>query len=384
MSSLHEEKAQEIAISVMQVDEIPAMVDVQVTDAVSDTSTSTPPCQDSAPEKHVDEMPVTADVQVADAVSDASTSTPPGHEKVPALPSASKSSRSLRSSRSTGKLSFMREVALVVRDGIKKNRVPTCIAIVVGVTILALFYLVPQSKPFFQQVQQVETANPIVFSMISSVVCGGLIPMLLQVILTKRMPTPLLGQVLFILAFWTFLGVWVKGQYSVITWLFGSSVDAVTLVKKVAIDQFVISPFVNYVWITACFRFRDSRFSCSAFAESLRDRRSLLLQYFGMNICNWSTWMPGATIIFAMPTSLQMPIWAAIMVFYSSLLTLVSADASQASATDNEGDEQSAEEMPSEEQAQAAEKTSDGKQLEVSTSLDPASKDSQEEAFFSI
>eukprot|EP00931_Biecheleriopsis_adriatica_P118628 TRINITY_DN9398_c0_g1_i2.p1 TRINITY_DN9398_c0_g1~~TRINITY_DN9398_c0_g1_i2.p1 ORF type:complete len:341 (-),score=58.63 TRINITY_DN9398_c0_g1_i2:306-1328(-) len=335
--------------------------------------------EDKAHAKHFDERHATAGVKVADAASDTSTSTPPDQDKVPVLPSPSKSSRSLRSSRSTGKLGFLREVALVVRDGLKKNRAPTCISIVVGVTFLVLYYLVPESKPFFQQVQEVDTANPIAFSMISSVICGGLIPMLLQIMLTRRLPTPLLGQVLFVLVFWAFLGLWVKGQYSVITWLFGSSVDPITLIKKVAADQFVISPFVNYIWITACFRFRDSRFSCSAFAESLRDRRSLLLQYFGMNICNWSTWIPGVTILFAMPTSLQMPIWAVIVVFYSSLLTLVSADASQESASDVEGDEQSAGEtpkVPCKEQLQAAE--------EVSTSLDPASEESRTEVFFSI
>lgn len=235
---------------------------------------------------------------------------------------------------SSVKLSFVGEVALLVRVGLKKNRIPSCIAITVGSLVLVLYYAVPDVT--FAALQDAEKAKPYLFAATASTVCGGLLPLILQIVMTKQAPKPFSYHLVWTFSFWSFLGVWCKTQYSIIAFLLGSEVKASVVVAKTLLDQFVISPFINYLWITPCFRFRDKQFSFSEFVASFRDHRSLALQYISMNVCNWSTWLPAMLLIYSLPLALQMPTWAVIMMFYSCLLMFVSADASRQSKRDAE------------------------------------------------
>jgi len=203
-------------------------------------------------------------------------------------------------------------------------------AIIVGSTLMGLYYGLPVARPGFEAVADVEKNAGVLFSLVASLVCAGLAPMLVQVCLTKSLPQPFLSHLLFVVVFWSFLGVYVKGQYTFNEWLNGNEANLGTVLRKMACDQFLFSPFVNYVWITACFRFRDCNFSCSEFKASLKDRRGLMLQFCSMNVANWSTWLPGTAVIYSMPSALQMPCWSVIIFFYSSLLTLISSSSTTA------------------------------------------------------
>eukprot|EP00441_Pelagodinium_beii_P016278 CAMPEP_0197657594 /NCGR_PEP_ID=MMETSP1338-20131121/44726_1 /TAXON_ID=43686 ORGANISM="Pelagodinium beii, Strain RCC1491" /NCGR_SAMPLE_ID=MMETSP1338 /ASSEMBLY_ACC=CAM_ASM_000754 /LENGTH=314 /DNA_ID=CAMNT_0043234003 /DNA_START=44 /DNA_END=988 /DNA_ORIENTATION=+ len=287
---------------------------------------------------------------LADAGSEASTETPPevaiDADIMPDVPETpdSKVTGGKRLALE-GEPSFLQEVVLTIRRGIWQNRLPTMMAIMVGSLFMGLYYGVPATEPVFRAVGDFEKDIPVLFSMFASMLCAGLAPMLVQFCLTRSWPKPFLSHLLFVVLFWSFLGVYVKGQYTFNAWLNGDTAELGTVIRKIVCDQFVFSPLVNYVWITACFRFRDCNFSCSEFRASLKDRRGLLLQFCAMNVANWSTWLPGVAVIYSMPSALQMPCWSVIIFFYSSLLTLISSSTSARETKETEAGPAAAEEV---------------------------------------
>lgn len=243
---------------------------------------------------------------------------------------------------------FKKSLVETIRKSAWQNRYPTLLAVLVGGLILGLYYGVPSTWPVFEKVAELERSAGVVFSAIASLVCGGLTPMFVQVLASRALPKPFFAHLLFVVVFWVFLGVYVKGQFALLAVMFGEDAGFATVLQKLAMDQFVISPFINYVWITACFRFRDHSFSCAEFKASYRDRRSVLLQMCGMNVANWATWLPANAVIFSLPSALQMPVWAVIMFFYSGLLTLLSSAAAHSNSPEEKCTGQSVDELATE------------------------------------
>jgi len=308
--------------------EVPSESLVVAKSVESDMSTSIQPIQSSA----IGEVKISVDEVDLEAASE-STGVAKSAES-----DASTAITPIPSSHSIGdKRKFLSEVWLTIRRSVWQNRLPTLMAVFFGATFLACYYLVSDARPFFETIGDVEEQNPILFSAVASMICGGLAPMLAQCLFTKSLPKPFVYQLMFVVIFWGFLGVYVKGQYTLNAWINGEDAKLATVLGKTVCDQFLFSPFANYIWITLCFRFRDSNFSCTEFKASLKDRRGLLLQYCSMNVANWCTWLPGVIVIYSLPSALQMPCWSVIVFFYSSLLTLVSAASTSQPQDEAEG-----------------------------------------------
>ncbi|CAE8683225.1 unnamed protein product [Polarella glacialis] len=194
--------------------------------------------------------------------------------------------------------------------------------------MVVFYYSVSSARPAFDAVSELEKSGGMAFSAIASCFCAGILPMACQAIVNRSLPQPFLLHIAFSAIFCACLGVYVKGQYLLNAWIIGDNGEMCTVARKVVFDQFVISPFITYpLIICLLFRWRDKDFSCERLVGSFRDRRGLMLQYCSMNVTNWCTWIPGVTVIYSLPTDVQMPVWSVLVFFYSALLTTVSANA---------------------------------------------------------
>jgi len=224
--------------------------------------------------------------------------------------------------------SFALEVVKVVVAGLKQCRVPSCISLSVGIALVLAFYVGGSStQPAFDAMADLQQSWGIVFSMVSTCLSAGILPMMLQLLL-RQMPKPIHHHVAFNLVFWTLVGVIVDLLYKLNTFLHGEGTDPLTIARKVAFDQFVFNPFGIFPLFTVpLFRWRDCSFDCNKFKASLQDRRGVALQYCSLNLSNWCTWVPGCSVVYSFPTSLQLPIFSIIVFFFSILLTIVSKSA---------------------------------------------------------
>jgi hypothetical protein len=171
-----------------------------------------------------------------------------------------------------------------------------------------------------------KTSGGLYSAALSGAVAGGLLPEIAKA-LTARSFDGLRGRggaVAFNATFFAFDGIVVDLFYRLEAALFGSAATFRTVLTKTLFDQFCFSP----LWlalITMLFLWRQRRFSLTATLPSLRGGfyRTRVLPLL---IPNWFFWIPMVSIIYALPSSLQFPLFVAALGAWSLIMVFI-ADA---------------------------------------------------------
>jgi hypothetical protein len=160
------------------------------------------------------------------------------------------------------------------------------------------------------------------FAAATGALAGGILPELAK-LAADRDRAPMSGrggEILFNTAFFAFNGVVIDLLYRGEAVLFGGDARALTVVEKVAFDQFVFNP-VWGVLIVLLFLWRQRRFSLAATLSVLR-RGFYRARVVPLLIPSWLFWIPMVSIIYALPVPLQFLLfvpalgaWSLIMVF---------------------------------------------------------------------
>lgn len=159
------------------------------------------------------------------------------------------------------------------------------------------------------------------FAAVTVAVAGGLLPELAKLVaLGPRTVRGRAGEIVFNTAFFAVNGVVVDVLYSGEARLFGGGGDLVTIVKKVAFDQFVFTPSWLAV-IVLLFLWRQRRFSWAATRPALQ-RGFYRQRVVPLLLPDWLFWIPMVSVIYALPVTLQflmfipaLAAWSLIMVF---------------------------------------------------------------------
>lgn len=104
--------------------------------------------------------------------------------------------------------------------------------------------------------------------------------------------------------------------------LFGHGNDAGTLAIKMAVDQFLYSPFWAVPTFVIVLRWADYGCSWERTRASL-DRTFLTRTLPAICITNWIIWIPAVLLIYSLPPALQFPLFSVIMCFFVLLVTLM-------------------------------------------------------------
>jgi hypothetical protein len=160
------------------------------------------------------------------------------------------------------------------------------------------------------------------FAAATGALAGGVLPEVARLAADRgrtRLPGRA-GEILFNTAFFAFNGVVIDLLYRGEAALFGGDARALTVVEKVAFDQFVFNP-VWGVLIVLLFLWRQRRFSLAATLPVLR-RGFYRARVVPLLIPSWLFWIPMVSIIYALPVPLQfllfvpaLAAWSLIMVF---------------------------------------------------------------------
>ena len=156
----------------------------------------------------------------------------------------------------------------------------------------------------------------------TTALAGGLLPELAKLV-ADRGRSALRGrggEVLFNSAFFAFDGVVIDLLYRGEARLFGSDAQLLTVVEKVAFDQFVFSPLWS-VFIVLLFLWRQRGYSWAATRPAV-GRGFYQSRVLPLIVPNWLFWIPMVSIIYALPVALQFLLfvpalgaWSLIMIF---------------------------------------------------------------------
>ena len=203
------------------------------------------------------------------------------------------------------------------------NLIPGLILQTIAASLLAAYYLMPSARPIFEWFATQKQALGYGYSAIATAISGGLVPFL-YLWLHGRIKTHVVKTLFFYVLYWGFFGVQIDAFYHIQNALFGEGHNFATLASKVAVDQLILTPFWTIPQTTIAYLWKQLDFRCSALIPRL-NRRLFLHDIPGLIVPAWLVWLPAITIVYALPTLLQIPMFALVQCFWSLLAEVVNA-----------------------------------------------------------
>ncbi|MDF1739643.1 MAG: hypothetical protein P1U86_10825 [Verrucomicrobiales bacterium] len=226
------------------------------------------------------------------------------------------------------KTPYLKRLSRNSLEGVRSNLIPGFFLWLVGLTVVAVYYLVPPARGSFEWVSGKKEQYGYLYSGVSTALFGGLIPFLY---LWWRGGIPR-GRVvswgLFLVIYWSIKGIEVDALYRFQGWLFGEGTDFKTIVAKVCVDQFVYCPFWSAPLTAIFYGWKVAGFSWKRLRPKL-NRDFFLMVIPGVLLSTWIVWLPAVAIIYALPPGLQIPLFNLVLCFFVLLISMLSKDESR-------------------------------------------------------
>ncbi len=103
---------------------------------------------------------------------------------------------------------------------------------------------------------------------------------------------------------------------------FGATATVWVVLAKMAVDQFLFSPFIGTPVLAAVFGWRDTRFSRAGF-RAIFTKKFLLERVFPLQVAGWIVWVPAVSLVYFMSSALQIPVATLIQCFWVLLFTFI-------------------------------------------------------------
>lgn len=237
-----------------------------------------------------------------------------------------------------------RPLAAAFRAGLSsacENALPGLFLWIFASAIVAGYFLWEPVTVALDALGRLKARGGFLYSAISTSLFGGLIPFLWRSASRARaaarahatgvaLPAPLWTvpawqAALFLCVFWAWKGIEVDLLYRAQALVFGDGARFAVIAPKVAVDQFVYNPLwaawtqvVAYWWLERGFR--------PAPGEARQLLREMGSRSVTILISTWGIWIPMVSIIYAMPASLQIPLFNIVLCFWGLMLASLSRE----------------------------------------------------------
>ncbi len=207
----------------------------------------------------------------------------------------------------------------------RQNRVPCLVLNAVVLTLVGSYYLMPSVAGVWESVGEFKLRWSYAFSLGSTVFAAVLLPSLVQVVMGTLPKEGRWKRVGLLALFWGYRGMEIDLFYRLQGWLFGTGNDAGTLLTKVLVDQFVMSPLWFVPTYLIALRWVDMGGSWSRTRASLgRDFWTRTLPT--VLLTNWLVWIPTLALVYSLPAALQFPLFSVVMCFFILIVTLLARE----------------------------------------------------------
>lgn len=220
----------------------------------------------------------------------------------------------------------LRHAARIGLQAARDNLLPGLLLQVLMGCFIAAYLLHDGTQSFLARVGESREEMGYAFSFVTYLLSGAVLPEVLRVVFFQRgrPTTENLWSMATAAPCWGIMGVVVDFFYRCQILWFGSENTWSVVLLKVAVDQFLYSPFFANPVITGYFTVRAGRFRREAF-DYLFSRAFLAERWFPVQIAGWGVWIPGVTLIYFMPSQLQIPVAVLIHAFWVLILTTLTA-----------------------------------------------------------
>lgn len=216
----------------------------------------------------------------------------------------------------------LREAARAGLQATKKNLVPGLILQVAMGGFLVAYLFHEGTRAVLARVGESREEMGYLFALTTYLVSGAVLPEILRVVFFQRCKPALenLWSMATAAPCWGIMGMVVDLFYRCQNAMFGTGNEWNVILLKIAVDQFVYSPFFANPVITGYFTLRAGRFRREAF-DFVFSRRFLSERWLPVQIAGWGVWIPGVALVYSMPPMLQIPVAVLIHAFWVLILT---------------------------------------------------------------
>ena len=193
-----------------------------------------------------------------------------------------------------------------------------------ALTIAGLYFYLPVVHDLFEGLAAFKQRTGLVYSMLATGCFGALVPFMWQYALGHyRQRTGVTLVTLFCL--WAMMGLIVDVFYQYQAVWFGNGTDVATLSKKVAVDQFVFSTLLSCPIVSIVYRFVGVNCNWQRFTTHF-SFGSVVEEIGRTVLTNWVIWIPSVTVIYSLPSSLQIPFFNIVLCFFALVMSQRRAD----------------------------------------------------------
>jgi len=210
-----------------------------------------------------------------------------------------------------------------MRAGLAAARATLLPGLVVQATMLAVvvaYYGSSAARPFFMEIAQWKRNGGALFSILSAMVAGGVLPELLRVAFFQkgRFTAQNWNNLAFAVPYWGMQGLWVDLLYRGQAEWFGNDARVATIFKKVCVDQFIYNPILAAPVGVTLYEWKNRGYVWSREFFTWNWYRRRIIPAL---IATWSVWIPLVTIIYSLPHILQIPIFSLALTFWVTMFT---------------------------------------------------------------
>lgn len=207
----------------------------------------------------------------------------------------------------------------------RENLLPGLLLQACLLVFLGLYLWNEPTRHFLAHVARVKIEMGYGFAVISYIVAAALMPEILRVVFFQRGRPRWRNVSNFLGAapMWAFIGVTVDMLYrGQVVW-FGAGSDFRTIACKLMIDQFVYSPFFSAPVVVSWLYWRDEGYRMAS-ARAIFTWDFVFEHIFPIIVAGWCVWIPGVSLVYFMPSPLQLPTAVTIQVFWVLIITTLS------------------------------------------------------------
>lgn len=204
--------------------------------------------------------------------------------------------------------------------GARANLVPGLALQAFALALVVSYYQVPAVQAALQQLAIFRERTGFVYGIVATAFFGGVLPFVYLKLRSATRARFTLAQGAALTAFWAYKGLEIDLFYQFNAWLVGEGTEVSTIVLKALVDQGVYCPilaipvsWIVYAWVEYQFNGRAVMQRLTAPGWYVRDVLPILLS-------NVAIWVPAVTIIYLLPTPLQLPLQNIVLCFFTLLL----------------------------------------------------------------
>lgn len=164
------------------------------------------------------------------------------------------------------------------------------------------------------------------FSVCLSIFAGAVLPEVLKILFFQhgRLIRRNFSELLFATLFWGTVGIFVDTLYRFQAVWFGSEPTISVLAKKVAVDQFLYCPCIAAPMTVWAYEWKNRGYSGRGISHlfTFSFYRTKVLPTL---IASWGVWLPLVSVIYSLPSLLQVPLFGLALSFWVLLVTYISS-----------------------------------------------------------